>query len=211
MEMEEGRDFALQQNEQDQQDASSMLHHFKLERPDFHSRWVECCAKNPRAMIHPLPLSKNWSSIIHAVAVVHSPEHLQFACQWLQHLNISIGTHEYTSYLGACCSLVHVAFLYSLKGQHNEKLKILLEFGATLPDEELEGSSEWKLHHYNQVKQIVDEKRARVARAALVILSMHRFTCQSHGKVSCFKLVGRDMTRLISQEVYHSLLYLWPD
>lgn len=202
MEMEEGVVFAQQQ---DQQDALAMLPHFDFPTSSFRKRWIHFSTINRRAMICPLPRVEQWSSILHTVIVLQSDENLRFACQWLRQLNVDIGEHTYPYKVAAPCSLLFVASRPSTMLRY-EKVTILLEFGATFPERELEDCSWDQWNCYQHCKNVVDKKRDRVARSTLVILSMHRLAVHS-----MFRQAGRDMTRLIAQEVFHSGIYLWPD
>lgn len=135
-------------------------------------------------MICRLPSPKGWSSILHAVILIQSSENLEFACRWLCSLNVDIGKYEYNF---QNCSFVYAALCYCTGGPSVEKANTLLEFGATLPDTELCLLMKSELYRYGQVKEFIDEKRDRVTRATLVILSMHR----SQGKVASCCVVSR--------------------
>lgn len=202
--MEEGGDFLSRQNEQDEQDALDMQ--YQLENFTY-QKCIQLCAKNPRALIHPLPEYASYSSILHFIVVVHEAEDLRFTCQWLRCCNVFIGTHTYKGLRNWSCSLLYVACkLRAHIDERHEKVKILLEFGALFPEDEFLQSPSYIRVAYIEVEEDVKKKRVRVARATLVILCTHRAKTT---KRTCFQMIGRDMTRLIAQEVFFSGLYLW--
>lgn len=173
----------------------------KLINEDNFEKFRHELQKYPHAILTPTNPESQWSSALHFIIAQTKPWVLECVCRVLKHNSICIDSYTYYH-----SPLELVSYLHSTNRDESiAKAKILMEYGAT----QLQGTS---AQGYNSniiypAQRTLDRKREQIGKATTTILAMCRV--KKHFG-TWFRIVGRDMTRLIAEEVYHSGLYLWP-